>query len=99
MLWIGTGEMVCVGMLSGIIGAVVMAIAIRQNNKFNMEMMEEHWKEDIWQLQGSMRLAHHKIEDLTGKISTLSVDKPVSNGKNYHHNKGCKTPRHFNQRG
>lgn len=92
MLWIGLGEIVCVGMLSGLAGAFLMALANRQNNKFNMEMMELQWKSDY-------SFFRERIEKLEHQISTLSVDKPVSNGKNLNSHKGYKHQRHFNQRG
>lgn len=92
MLWMGFAEMFCVAMLAGILGGVLMAIATRQNNKYNMEMMELQWKSDYSYFR-------ERIEKLEHQISTLSVDKPVSNGKNLNSHKGYKHQRHNYQRG
>lgn len=92
MLWISVCEVACVAMLGGVFGGCLMSLAHRQSNKFNMSMMEQYWKSDIEYLK-----AH--IEALREKLSTISVNKPVSNGNNHNNNKGYKHQRHFNQRG
>jgi hypothetical protein len=99
MLWIGVYEAVSVAVVGGFIGGCLMAISQRATHQYNIKFMEDHWRDDVYQLQGGVRLAHHKIEELEKKISTLSVDKPVSNGKTFSNNKGYKNQRHFNQRG
>lgn len=92
MLWIGICEVACVALLGGCFGGILMALAHKQSNKFNMSKMEQYWKSDIEYLK-----AH--IEALNNKISTISVAKPVSNPGKHNKNKGYNHTRHFNQRG
>lgn len=99
MLWIGICEAVSVAVVGGVVGGCLMAIANKANNKWNVERLEKYWREENWQLRSGLELASHKINELTEKLSTISVNKPVSNGKNHSHNKGYKPKRHFDQRG
>lgn len=99
MLWIGVCEAVSVAVIGGIVGACVMAFAQNANNKWSISKLEEYWQEDIYNLKGSATLAHHKIEELSAKISTLSVSKPVNNSYKHGNNKGYNPKRHFDQRG
>jgi hypothetical protein len=99
MLWIGVCEAVSIALLGGVVGGCLMAIIQRATHKFNIKFMEEHWREEAYQLQGGLRLALHEIGELSKKISTLSVDKPVSNSKTFSNNKGYKNRQRFDQRG
>lgn len=99
MLWIGICEAVSVSALGGIIGGCLVGIANKANHKWNMERTERYLNEEIYQLQGGVRIAHHKLGELEAKLSTLSVAKPVSNGNKYSKNNGYKHQRHFDQRG
>jgi len=91
----GICEASCIAMIGGVIGGGLMAIANRNANKFNMETMEDHWNEDIYQLRGSCHLAHTKINEITQKLSTISVVKPVNSHVNKYKNNGYKHQRHF----
>ena len=92
MLWIGVCEAVSVACIGGIIGGLLMTIAMRETNKFNMKMMEKQWESDYIYFR-------NRLEKVEHQISTLSLNKPVSNSKNHSHNKGYKPKRHFDQRG
>jgi hypothetical protein len=78
--------------LSGIFAGGLMALAQKSTNKFNMKLMEEYWNADIKRLEAW-------IFGLEQKISTLSVDKPVSNSKTFSNNKGYKNRPRFDHRG
>ena len=84
MLWIDPWTIACVAALGGMVGAVVMACANRQNTKFNVRLMEDFWNSDIKRLEAL-------IDDLKKKVSTISVDKHViktpghRQGKSYNH--------------
>jgi hypothetical protein len=99
MLWIGVCEAVSIALIGGVVGGCLMAISHRVTHRFNIKFMEDHWQEDIYQLQGGLRLALHDIGELNKKISTLSVDKPVSNSKTFSNNKGYKNRPRFDHRG
>lgn len=99
MLWMGICEFICVAVIGGLMGGCLMAISQKSTNRFNIGFMERHWQEDIYQLQGGVRLAHHKLEELESKLSTIPVAKPVNNHVNKYKNNGYKHQRHFNQRG
>lgn len=99
MLWIGICEAVSVAAIGGLIGGCITSISNKANNKWNMTRTEQYLNEEIYQLQGGVRLANNKLGELEGKISTLSVDKAVSNHVNKYKNNGYKHQRHFNQRG
>ena len=99
MLWIGICEAVSVACIGGLFGGFITSIANRANNKWNMTRTEQYLNEEIYQLQGGVRLAHHRLGELDSKLSTLSVAKPVNNHANKYKNNGYKNQRHFNQRG
>lgn len=99
MLWIGICEAMCVATIGGLIGGCITSISNKANNKWNMTRTESYLNEEIYQLQGGVRLAHHKLGELEGKLSTLFVAKPVNNHVNKYKNKGYSHQRHFNQRG
>jgi hypothetical protein len=88
MLWIG----ICEAAIGGLLGGCLVAIAMRETNKFNMKMMEKQWESDYVYFRSRLEKVEHQI-------STLSVDKPVNNHVNKYRNKGPNHTRHFNQRG
>ena len=99
MLWISLCENMCIALLGGFFGGGLIAISLGVNNRFNMRFLEKHWQDDVYHLQGGIRLAHHKLEELEKKLLTLSVDKPVNKHINKYRNNGYKHQRHFNHRG
>lgn len=88
MLWIGICETMSVAAIGGLIGGCITSISNKANNKWNMTRTERYLNEEIYQLQGGVRLAHHKLGELEGKLSPNSVSKPVNKQGYYSKNKG-----------
>ncbi len=88
MLGIGLVEIFCVALFGGILGGRSMALLYKHTHKFNIKMMEQHWRTDIDFLK-------NLIEKQNQKISTLSVVNPVNNtaksspDKGYKHSRNC----------
>lgn len=92
MLWIEPCTIICVALLGGFFGGGLMAFVNRQNNRFNMYCMQEHFKHDVLRLESM-------IEAQEKKLSTILVNNSVGNQRKYNNNKGYRRSRHFNQRG
>ena len=90
MLWMGVCEAASIALVGGSIGGCLIAMALKETNKFNLRAMECYWQADISYLKSH-------IEVLESKLSTISVAKPVNNGQKHSQNKGYNHKRRFNQ--
>lgn len=72
MFWEDFIQVMAIAALGGIVGGFVMGIALWHANKFNMEMMEAYWIDDILRVD-------KRIDRLSLQLSTNSGDKVVSN--------------------
>jgi len=73
MLAMDAGMYIYSGFLGGLIGAVVIAFALRRNHLDNIKLMESYWRNDM----RTLRLQIAKL-----KLCTKSVNNSVKNDKN-----------------
>ena len=77
MLGMAALGMLYSGLVGGFIGSFLCFVANKQNNKFNMKMLEQYWNDDLYKMKNGILLAHSKIEEIEKKIPTVLETKNV----------------------
>ena len=88
MIGIDLVSIVCCASIGGIVGGALAHAANRSTNRCNIKMLEIYLGKDIKSIRS-------QIYGLEKKISTISVDNPVSNQKMDRNTNGYSPSRYF----